>query len=358
MPHLLRRDGGPTQGAKLVRFAQSLSASSGLEELKGNFLAGFGRVMGVWMYGYDLVDPADGRPRCVAAANVSDAFVALYEREARSVDPVLAQALATRRPTYNLALMSPEEWEESPVYQRAYRVHGIRHVVEVPVMNAGRILGNLHFATSNPEHDFGPTEIREAEALGAVLGATIDGIESREQAERERDQARTALGLAGTAVIVTDPTTGDLKPNDAARDLLDGVVDVDECLHRLLARPATHGAFSRRVEVELATGDDGVLHAHSSPMGHGSAGLITVLELQRQRAGISSSAVATLTPREAQVAALVVDGLADREIAEQLFLSHHTVSQHVNRIYRKLGVDSRVKLTRLLLGAGGPVGRT
>jgi DNA-binding CsgD family transcriptional regulator len=112
------------------------------------------------------------------------------------------------------------------------------------------------------------------------------------------------------------------------------------------------------MEVELATGDDGVLHADSSPMPHGSAGLITVLELQRQQAGISSSAVATLTPREAQVAALVVDGLADREIAEKLYLSHHTVSQHVNRIYRKLDVDSRVRLTRLLLGAGDPVGRT
>jgi DNA-binding NarL/FixJ family response regulator len=53
----------------------------------------------------------------------------------------------------------------------------------------------------------------------------------------------------------------------------------------------------------------------------------------------------------------VVDGLADREIAEKLHLSHHTVSQYVNRIYRKLDIDSRVALTRLLLGAGGSVRR-
>jgi DNA-binding NarL/FixJ family response regulator len=59
--------------------------------------------------------------------------------------------------------------------------------------------------------------------------------------------------------------------------------------------------------------------------------------------------LAALTPREQEVAALVVDGLADREIAGSLHLSHHTVSQYVKRIYRKLGVDSRVALTRLLL---------
>jgi DNA-binding CsgD family transcriptional regulator len=57
-----------------------------------------------------------------------------------------------------------------------------------------------------------------------------------------------------------------------------------------------------------------------------------------------------LTPREREVAALVVDGLADREIADRLYLSRHTVSQYVKRIYRKLDVDSRVALTRLLLG--------
>jgi DNA-binding NarL/FixJ family response regulator len=56
-----------------------------------------------------------------------------------------------------------------------------------------------------------------------------------------------------------------------------------------------------------------------------------------------------LTAREREVAMLVVDGLADREIAERLHLSRYTVSQYVRRIYRKLGVDSRVALTRLLL---------
>ena len=52
-----------------------------------------------------------------------------------------------------------------------------------------------------------------------------------------------------------------------------------------------------------------------------------------------------------EVAHLVVDGHTDREIAAQLRLSHHTVSQYVKRIYRKLDVASRVELTRLLVAA-------
>jgi RNA polymerase sigma factor (sigma-70 family) len=75
------------------------------------------------------------------------------------------------------------------------------------------------------------------------------------------------------------------------------------------------------------------------------------LELQRGAPEISEVALTALTPREREVVLRVVDGLTDREIAERLHLSPHTVSQHVKRAYRKLDVDSRVSLTRLLLAS-------
>jgi DNA-binding NarL/FixJ family response regulator len=74
-----------------------------------------------------------------------------------------------------------------------------------------------------------------------------------------------------------------------------------------------------------------------------------VLELDGQRCASGTGPLLALTPREREVAALVVEGLADREIAERLYLSRYTVTQYVKRIYRKLGVASRVELTRLLL---------
>jgi non-specific serine/threonine protein kinase len=48
-----------------------------------------------------------------------------------------------------------------------------------------------------------------------------------------------------------------------------------------------------------------------------------------------------LTPRELDVLRLLVDGLSDREIAERLFISPHTVMRHVAGILNKLGVPSR-----------------
>lgn len=48
-----------------------------------------------------------------------------------------------------------------------------------------------------------------------------------------------------------------------------------------------------------------------------------------------------LSPREREILAYVSRGLSDREIAEQLVLSSHTVHRHVANIRRKLGRTSR-----------------
>lgn len=50
-----------------------------------------------------------------------------------------------------------------------------------------------------------------------------------------------------------------------------------------------------------------------------------------------------LTAREVEVLRLVTDGLANREIAERLFISAKTASVHVSNILGKLGVANRVE---------------
>ncbi|MGI5171557.1 AAA family ATPase [Spirillospora sp. CA-253888] len=56
-----------------------------------------------------------------------------------------------------------------------------------------------------------------------------------------------------------------------------------------------------------------------------------------------------LTAAEAKVARLVAQGATNRQVAEQLFLSRHTVNAHVRRIFAKWGISSRVDLARLVL---------
>jgi DNA-binding NarL/FixJ family response regulator len=53
-----------------------------------------------------------------------------------------------------------------------------------------------------------------------------------------------------------------------------------------------------------------------------------------------------LTAREQEVLALLAQGLPDREISRQLFISERTVNHHVSAVLAKIGVTSRTAAAR------------
>ena len=67
------------------------------------------------------------------------------------------------------------------------------------------------------------------------------------------------------------------------------------------------------------------------------------------RIGGRAPALLGLTPTEGRVAELVASGSTNREVADALFVSVHTVEANLKRIYRKLGIRSRTELASRFL---------
>jgi DNA-binding NarL/FixJ family response regulator len=61
----------------------------------------------------------------------------------------------------------------------------------------------------------------------------------------------------------------------------------------------------------------------------------------RRRTGALESLV--LTERELDILRLMAAGLSNRQIATRLTLSYHTVKNHVQNIFRRLGVARRIE---------------
>jgi LuxR family maltose regulon positive regulatory protein len=65
------------------------------------------------------------------------------------------------------------------------------------------------------------------------------------------------------------------------------------------------------------------------------------------RSADATSTLQVLTPREREVLGLVAEGLTNRQIAERLMVSEHTVHRHVTNLLRKLDLPSRTAAAAL-----------
>lgn len=110
------------------------------------------------------------------------------------------------------------------------------------------------------------------------------------------------------------------------------------------------GDGSARVRVRSRRGVWLVGHATCLRRGDGSLGQVAVVLEPAKRAEIAPMVVEAydLTAREQEITRLIARGASTAEIAAQLYLSRHTVRDHVKAILHKVNVSSRGELVAKL----------
>ncbi|MCK9904334.1 helix-turn-helix transcriptional regulator [Parafrankia colletiae] len=192
------------------------------------------------------------------------------------------------------------------------------------------------------------TDLSESAAFAAVLGQHPAFI-----AHRERRLP------TGNSVALTDlmdfralrnlPIYADFYRPRQTHDQLMNIVTVGRDQGTLLVFNRSRRGFSGRARELLDLVSPLVCQAvaHRERLTR----LTTALRDAQRHASASDEAASRLpglTPREREVAAHLVDGVGDREIARALGVSPRTVHKHLEQIYRKLGLQSRAAVVAMM----------
>jgi two-component system nitrate/nitrite response regulator NarL len=120
-------------------------------------------------------------------------------------------------------------------------------------------------------------------------------------------------------------------------------------------RAGVRGIFSRHESIEslckcIRRVQDGEIWASGLQM---SFAVETLAAAPAVRA-VDSNGLDLLSKREMEVVRSLAEGLTNREIAERLGLSQHTIKNYLFRVFDKLGVSSRVELLFMTLSQATP----
>ena len=235
---------------------------------------------------------------------------------------------------------------------------GLTDVIVVDLVHWARGLRAARQPASALHH------LEQISSPGYRRTAALDRLEAAVRAGRE-DLARAWLGeveefAAGTGAPAAVAVV------EHGRALLAGAGDAEEHFRRALAAHATSLRVPDRARTELAFGEhlrrarrrvDAREHLRTALAlfeelgatpwaGRAAQELRASGETARRR---DVSTATDLTAQERQVAALVRQGLSNRDAAAQLFVSPRTVDFHLRNVFSKLGVASRAELTALSL---------
>jgi predicted ATPase/DNA-binding NarL/FixJ family response regulator len=178
-------------------------------------------------------------------------------------------------------------------------------------------------------------------ALGDVLG-TAYAVEALAWLAARRGQPeRTAwlLGAADQLWAVTGRRLSGIAVLEESRQ------DAVDAARESLGMRQYTAAYSRGAALGLdAVVREALDEASGLPAGTGGGGAADGDEAADRVRGMT----ALLTRREREIAVLVASGLSNREIGSRLFISKRTVDAHVDHIFGKLEISSRIQLTVML----------
>jgi len=351
-PVVARLGGGAGAGQRQARCRERLErlARSRLdcESVQREVIAGLQPLVGFDRWCWPLADPDTLVPLGgLAEHDYGPRVPRVLELEYCGGDFAAKDVLARRaRPAASLSRETGGDLARSPRWDEVWRAVGIGDIAVLACRDQFGCWGWMQAYRDGGDRPFCEGDLEFLASVGPVLGAALrHGLGFTPPPDRDAAQP------GPTGVIVLDADLGVVDATAGARACIGA-----HPLARLFAAwgmlPATIYPVATRARAgRAATGaraldrmpDGRWVMIEAAPLEERANGGIAVTlrgatarEIFGRRCRLYG-----LSPREREVAAALLAGLGTRAVTERLFISRHTVQDHLKSVFEKMGIHSR-----------------
>lgn len=252
-------------------------------------------------------------------------------------------------------------FRKSQYFNEFLKPQNIHHQLAVYFKSGQYNLAVLGIYRSKNEKAFSQQEQNKARLMASCITAGLERAILMKKVRKSEEVINSICpDLPCQGLMVLDEFLEPLYMNDDARKVIatqiaenseDGFCDclpseLREKCNELLIDKESHAEKIKQVSVHCANNDfseplsANIRHVRSP---EGSQIFIVMMgdEKKKHKEVLRSSG---LTQREVEVVFLICDGLRNKDIGEKLFISEHTVENHLRSIYEKMSVTNRTSL--------------
>lgn len=290
----------------------------------------------------DLLNPAN--TLAILKPEPITPFLPLFGRfrELAHQNPLISRQLTvTNFPVHKISdFISQDAFHQLELYQEVYRPMGVQYQIAATIrLEPNRITA---FALSRRESDYTERDRLILEMLRPHLVVAFNNLTLAADHKTRLDAATLALHELTSATLIINPEGRILYHTGSGLQWIGatspGILPAD--ISEWLSRPIINGS---RPPMRWPTGT-GEIQIRSVPTNSPERRLLLLTRAgPRQRAAVTG-----LSRREREVAGWIREGKTNAEIAAILGISPRTVQKHIENIFGKLGVESRVAIATLV----------
>jgi DNA-binding CsgD family transcriptional regulator len=258
-----------------------------------------------------------------------------------------------RQASVSLSAATGGDLTRSPRWRECLSPYGIGDELMTACRDRHGCWGSVELMRDSDDAPFDEDDVRLLHELAPILGTLLRRSLARSW---QADGGDSRAFPPATLIVDTElrPTSWTRAFSDWLAELHGGAEMLPPAVYeigaRVLTPPDAATGLPMSVRLRTVTGRWAVIEGaplEGADRGHVA---ITIRDASSDEIFDLLCKIHDLTPRERQLVALMLDGLATKQLAEALCISPHTVQDHLKAIFEKTGVRSRRELNSHLAG--------